>query len=308
LGVNSWWTLALVRFYHGFATAIFIPVAEASIAELFPTKRGERISLFNSATAGGRALAPFLGGYLLFATNQSFFSLYVAVGIAGVTAFAIALLFLAEKRNLAAEQVQIGKSPRKMFGGWLTLIKNTSVLGVSFVQAVQYFVFGSVEFFLVGYLTDVVKLDLFSVGIILGSEIVALVIARPFIGRISDRVGRIKPIIAGIVASCFLVAAIPFTNQFPVLLVLAAAYGVSFAAVLSSTSPMVCDLVPAPLVGASMGFLSTTMDIGQTLGPIVSGVIFATNLRYTGMFLSLSFLLIISTIVFLLAKKRPNER
>jgi MFS family permease len=292
LGVNSWWTLALVRFYHGFATAIFIPVAEASIAELFPTKRGERISLFNSATAGGRALAPFLGGYLLFATNQSFFSLYVAVGIAGVTAFAIALLFLAEKRNLAAEQVQIGKSPRKMFGGWLTLIKNTSVLGVSFVQAVQY----------------VVKLDLFSVGIILGSEIVALVIARPFIGRISDRVGRIKPIIAGIVASCFLVAAIPFTNQFPVLLVLAAAYGVSFAAVLSSTSPMVCDLVPAPLVGASMGFLSTTMDIGQTLGPIVSGVIFATNLRYTGMFLSLSFLLIISTIVFLLAKKRPNER
>ena len=26
-GVDSWWTLALVRFYHGFATAVFIPVA-----------------------------------------------------------------------------------------------------------------------------------------------------------------------------------------------------------------------------------------------------------------------------------------
>jgi MFS family permease len=307
LGVNSWWTLALVRFYHGFATAIFMPVAEASIAELFPTKRGERMSLFNSATAAGRALAPFLGGYLLFATNQSFFSLYIAVGIAGVTAFSIALLFLAEKRNLAAEPVHFEKSPRKMFGGWLTIIKNSSVLGVSFVQAVQYFVFGSVEFFLVGYLTDVAKLDLFSVGIIMGSEIVALVIARPFIGRISDKVGRTKPIIGGIVASCFLVAAIPFTTQFPVLLVLAAAYGVSFAAVLSSTSPMVCDLVPATLVGGSMGVLSTTMDIGQTLGPIVSGVIFATNLRYTGLFLSLSVLLIISSVVFLLAKKRPSQ-
>ena len=83
LGVNSWWTLALVRFYHGFATAIFVPVAEASIAELYPTKRGERISVLNSATAVGRALAPFLGGYILFATDQSFFSLYVSVGIAG---------------------------------------------------------------------------------------------------------------------------------------------------------------------------------------------------------------------------------
>ena len=138
LGVNSWWTLALVRFYHGFATAIFMPVAEASIAMLFPTKRGERISLFNSFTAVGRAMAPFLGGYILFATNKSFFTLYVAVGIAGITAFVIALLFLAEKRTSAAELTPDAKLPRKMFSGWLTIIKNTSVLGVSFVQAAQY--------------------------------------------------------------------------------------------------------------------------------------------------------------------------
>jgi MFS family permease len=307
LGVSSWWTLALVRFYHGFATAIFIPIAEASIAMLFPTKRGERISIFNSATAVGRALAPFLGGYILFATSESFFTLYVAVGIAGITAFVIALLFLAERKNFATEPAHMEKSSRKMFSGWLTIIHNNSVLGVSFVQAVQYFVFGSVEFFLVGYLTDVVGLDLFSVGIVTGSEIVALVIARPFIGRISDRIGRTKPIIAGVIASCFLVAAVPFTTQFTLLLLLAVGYGVSFATVLSSTSPMVCDIVPPTLVGASMGFLSTTMDIGQTLGPIVSGVLFATNLRYVGLFLSLSFLLVISIVVFLLSKKRSSK-
>ncbi|MGE5533386.1 MAG: MFS transporter [Bacillota bacterium] len=303
LGVDSWWTLALVRFYHGFATAIFVPVAEASIAMLYPTKRGERISLFNSFSAVGRALAPFLGGYILFATGKSFFTLYVAVGIAGVSAFVIALLFLAEKRTLDAELVAV-KLPRKMFSGWLAIIKNTGILGVSFVQAVQYYVFGSVEFFLVGYLTEVVKLDLFSVGIITGSEIVALIIARPLIGKVSDRIGRSKPIIAGIVASCLLVAAIPFTTQFPLLLLLAVGYGISFATVLSSTSPMVSDLVPAAFVGASMGFLSTMMDVGQTIGPIVSGVIFATSLHYAGLFLSLSFLLVVSVLVFVLSKKR----
>jgi MFS family permease len=303
LGVNSWWTLALVRFYHGFATAIFIPVAEASIATLFPTKRGERISLFNSATAVGRTLAPFLGGYILFATNTSFFTLYIAVGIAGVTAFVIALLFLSERKNFGSEPTPVDKLPGKMFGGWLTIIKNTQVMGVNFVQAVQYFVFGSVEFFFVGYLIDVVKLDLFSVGIITGSEIVALVIARPLIGRISDRIGRTKPILVGIVFSCVLVGAIPFTTQFPALLLIAIAYGCSFATVLSSTSPCVCDLVPASLVGASMGFLSTTMDIGQTLGPIVSGLIFATNFHYAGIFLFLSILLAISILVFLLSKR-----
>ena len=307
LGVSSWWMLSLVRFYHGFATAIFMPVAEASIATLFPSKRGERISLFNSATAVGRALAPFLGGYILFATNESFFTLYIAVGIAGVTSFIIALLFLAEKRTFANEPAKVERAPRKMFSGWLIIIKNTNVLGVSFVQAIQYFVFGSVDFFLVGYLTDVVKMNLLSVGIITGSEIVALVVVRPLIGRISDRIGRTKPIVAGIVSGCFIIGAIPFTTQFPLLLLLAIAYGASFATVLSSTSPMVCDLVPATLVGASMGFLSTTMDIGQTLGPIVSGVIFSTNLRYTGMFLTFSILMVVSVAVFLLSKRQASK-
>ncbi len=306
LGVSTWWMLAAVRFYHGFATAIFIPVAEASIAELYPSKRGERISLFNSATAIGRAFAPFLGGYILFATTQSFFTLYISVGIAGITAFVVGLLFLAEKRNIASQTQSLQKSTRKMFGGWLIILRNKGIMGVSFVQAIQYYAFGSVEFFLVGYLIDVVGLDLFSVGVVTGSEIAALVIVRPLIGRISDRIGRTKPIVAGIAACCVLVAAIPFTTQFTVLLVLAVGYGAAFATVLSSTSPMVCDLVPPTLVGASMGFLATMMDMGQTLGPIVSGVIFASSLRYGGLFGSISLVLAVSIGVFLFSR-RPTK-
>ena len=96
LFVSLWWQLILVRFYHGFATAIFVPVSEASIVELFPARRGERISLFSSATAIGRGIAPFLGGYILFITGFSFNVLYLAVGIAGVAAFMTALLNISE--------------------------------------------------------------------------------------------------------------------------------------------------------------------------------------------------------------------
>ena len=69
LFITDWWQLIPVRFYHGFATAIFVPVSEASIAGFFPTKRGERISIFTSATYVGRIIAPTLGGYLLVATD-----------------------------------------------------------------------------------------------------------------------------------------------------------------------------------------------------------------------------------------------
>ncbi|MCD6593760.1 MFS transporter, partial [Candidatus Bathyarchaeota archaeon] len=63
--INSWWQLILVRFYHGFATAIFVPVARAALAEYYPSRRGEKISMFTSATIVGRSIAPFLGGFIL---------------------------------------------------------------------------------------------------------------------------------------------------------------------------------------------------------------------------------------------------
>ena len=304
LGVNSWWTLALVRFYHGFATAIFVPVAEASIATCF---RLNVANAFHFLTP----LPLWAGLWRRFWAVTYFLQLTKASSPCTLQWASRVLQLLSllcfswlKNEHFAIEPAALEKAPRKMFSGWLTIIKNTSVLGVSFVQAIQYFVFGSVDFFLVGYLTDVVKMNLFLVGIITGSEIIALVVVRPLIGRVSDRTGRTKPIIIGIISSCLLIAAIPFTTQFPLLLLLAVGYGASFATVLSSTSPLVCDLVPATLVGASMGFLSTFMDIGQTIGPIVSGVIFATNLYYAGMFLSLSVLLIISIAVFAVSKRR----
>jgi MFS family permease len=302
LFITAWWQLLLVRFYHGFATAIFVPVIEATLAEQFPERRGERISLFSSATAVGRAVAPFLGGYILFLTDYSFYTLYLAVGIAGVTAFAITLLFMAERKRVPVEPVAAKNVTRQIFHGWLQLAKNRGVLLVSFIQASQYYVFGAVEFFLVGYLTDVVKLDAFSIGVIMGSQIVALIIARPLIGRVSDKTSRRIPIIAGSVASCLILLAVPFTVQFPILLLLSVGYGIGFAAVISSTSPLISEIAPPSLIGASMGFLSTMMDTGQTLGPIVSGVILATSLRYVGLFVSLSLILIVSGVVFALSK------
>jgi len=296
--ITEWWQLILVRFYHGFATAIFVPVTEATIAEQFPTKRGERISLLNSATAIGRGIAPFLGGYILFATSYSYHTLYLAVGIAGTTALFITILFLVERKSTTVQIGGANRATRRMFRGWYELAKNRGVLVVSFIQASQYYVYGAVEFFLVGYLNEVVKIDPLSIGTITGSQIVALIIARPFMGRISDKIGRRIPIVLGSAISCLLLLAFPFTTQFLLLVLLSVGYGLGFAMVISSTSPLISELAPASLVGTSMGFLSTMMDVGQTLGPIISGLIFATSLQYLGIFSSFSLLLVLSGMIF----------
>ncbi len=50
LFVNKIWQLAIVRFYHGFATAVFIPVAIALVADLFHHERGEKWDVFDLNT------------------------------------------------------------------------------------------------------------------------------------------------------------------------------------------------------------------------------------------------------------------
>ena len=306
--ITVWWQLILVRFYHGFATAIFVPVAEASIAEQFPTSRGERISLFSSVTSVGRGIAPFLGGYILFLTDYSYHTLYLAVSIAGMTAFVTALLFLAERKHSAIQPSGSKETVSKMFRGWSDVARNRGVLMVSFVQASQYYVYGAVEYFLVGYLKEVVELDPFLIGIIMGSQLVAVILAQPYMGRVSDKVGRRIPIIAGSTVSGLSLLAIPFEAQFPVLLFLSILYGFGFAMVTSSTPALVSELVPSSLVGTAMGFLGTIMDVGQTLGPIITGMILATTLGYEGSFSALTIVLLAFCLFFIVSGVAKKTR
>lgn len=301
--ITAWWHLILVRFYHGFATAIFVPVAEASIAELFPAKRGERISLFSSATYVGRLIAPALGGYILFITAKNFHALYIAVGVAGVTAVIMALPILIERKQpTTTQQREAKETVEKLFHGWGTVAKGYGVSLVSFVQACQYYAYGAVEFFLAGYLPEIAHLDEFSTGIIITSIIGIAIFAKPYMGRLSDRAGRRMPIVMGCIVSGLPLFAIPFVTDFWILLLLVLIYGFGFATVTSSTPALISDLVPKELVGTSMGFLDTIMDVGQTLGPIISGIILATSLEYAGMFPSLSIILLSAGTIFALSK------
>jgi MFS family permease len=297
--ITIWWQLILVRFYHGFATAIFVPVAEASIAELFPNNRGQQMSLFTSATYVGRVIAPSLGGYILFATNSDFHQVYLAVAFAALTGLIISLPFLARRR----QETPTGSRPtretmKKMLSSWRKLASNSSTAIVSLVQASQYYVFGAFDFYIAGYMINVLKYTTFGQGLVYSTVLVVAIFARPSMGRVSDRIGRRIPIILGCILSAVALATIPYITDFTTLIVLLVAYGFGFATVTASTSPLMCDIAPNETVGISMGFLNTTMDIGQTIGGFVSGLVFASSLHYAGVFLVFAAVLLFGCAVF----------
>ena len=72
--------------------------------------------------------------------------------------------------------------------------------------------------------------------------------------------------------------------------------------VTSSTPALVSELTEESLVGTGMGFLGTIMDVGQTLGPIITGFILATSLGYVGSFLALMAIILATCTIFAVAE------
>jgi len=297
LFITSPWQLILVRFYHGFATAMFIPVANAAIAEKFLSEKGEKMSTFSSVTIVGRTIAPILGGYILSGgymlpkTNWNYHGLYIAVAIAGNCALftALMLLFGGESSKQTQKKSSEGK---RYFPSGIAL--------VSLVEAVQYYTFGAYEFYLVDYATSK-GFDALRIGIITGAQLAAIALVKPFAGRFSDKIGRKTPIVIGLILGSLPLIITPFVSSFSDLVRVSVVYGVGFAFVTSSTGPLVSDLVGKGLYGSALGFLSTIMDVGQTLGPIITGFIFAATFNYIGYFgafASLGIILLSISLVF----------
>jgi DHA1 family multidrug resistance protein-like MFS transporter len=267
-----------------------VPVARATISERYPTQKGTRLSTFTSATIVGRGIAPFLGGFILSATLWNYRLLYLAVGAAGFTALVVTLVGLQEQAGASQPHTPSDRPrvPEKhhVFQGWRRVVSDVGILVTSATEAAARYVYGALEFFFIGYLKNVAQLDASLIGTIMGVQFVLIPLVGPFMGRLSDTRGRWLPILMGLIMSGIAVLAIPSATRFLPLLALSLMYGLGFCMVISSTPALIGDLAGKDDMGAAMGFLATIMDVGQMLGPIITGVVLAT-VGYAGSFFSL---------------------
>lgn len=269
--INAPWELVLVRIYHGLATAILGPVAMAAVADTYSKGRGERMGWYSSATMVGRFLAPLAGGLLII--DNDFHLVYLVDGVVGV------LVLLAALKLPLSTVVSIDKGDALKKQGnqysqdILFVFRHPGILATSGIEAVQYFAFGALETFLPIYLNEKAGFSTWKIGILFTAQILAAALTKPIMGRLSDRYGRIPLITAGLALGGITTGFILFSVNYIVLIVLIAIFGLGLATVTASTSALVADFSRSYNRGWAMGILSSIMDIGQSSGPIVAGVL-----------------------------------
>jgi len=300
--VHSPATLLLLRFLHGFSTAIFSPVASAYVARLAEEGRGEKLGWFASMGDIGGTVGPLLGGLVLYAT-ASYPMTYLLVGILGVLPLFLVLKLPDDPAPTERQNARAGLLHLK--AGVLEVLANRQVLVASSVEAGMYVGYGALLAFLPPY-AKAAGLNDAEIGIILGGQLATTMAAKPIGGRLSDRLGRKPFILIGLLLCAAILPLIVLTERFALLFVLSALFGLGVAFVTPSTTALVADLAKVGRIGSAMGVFGTIWDFGEASGPILAGFLIA-SVGYSRAFALIGSLIAFTALVFARSVKDPQR-
>ena len=289
---KSYPVLVVARVLDGLTAAATWSAALALLGDRFPgSEMGSKMGWTMSAAAIGGIAGPLIGGTLsdAFGYRAPFYTIAVACLVGGCVA-----LFLEER-----------KVPRRaLSAGWRMLkpvFTNRNVMIACLVTLVTTMGLGLLEPILPIYFKDTFGMTRTSIGIVFGLTMLFYAIASPLSGKLSDRVGRKRPILAGLLLTAAITPLIAVFKNVAVVCVLMAAFGFAIAFFGTPSIPLVTDALPqsralgeANQYGAAFGLLNFFWSLGYALGPLLGGALdqwaglLAALLVYSGLLVGLT--------------------
>lgn len=296
LAASTLFVLIFLRFVHGAATAIFGPVASASLSDVAPpASRGTWLSTYSTIQGTGQALGPVLAGYLI-ATGR-FDLAFLTSGLIG-----LAVPFIVAGWPEAPRAGPVRAPWQEFKCGIAEVGRDRLVILTSGAQAAQSVLNGALNAFLPLYGRDVLGLTTSELGWMFALQTGATLAVRPVLGFVSDRAGRRWVIVAGLTmcGAAMLVLSMAANLAGTVTAILMYAAGV--ATTTAATSAYITDITHRARYGAAHGVFGTIYDVGDALGPIAGGLLVA-SLGYASMFQVMAGVALVMALVFAIASK-----
>lgn len=279
--VNDPTALLAIRFVHGFATAIFSPVAAAYVASLAERARGTRLGWFSSANDIGATAGPLIGGFVLYFT-ASYSATFLVVGALGVLTLCVVVLLPDDGRPGEREGKTFAERAAQFRAGLAEVLATPPILVAAGIEAVMYLGYGAFLGFLPIYARSTGLNDA-EIAIVLGSQLAVAIAAKPVAGLVSDRAGRIPVIVLGLLLCAAALPLIFHSENLTMFLLTAPLLGLGVSAVTPVTNALIADLAARRHLGAAMGVFGTIWDAGEAAGPVFAGF-FIGSLGYAWTF------------------------
>ncbi len=274
-----------VRMFHGLGIGAFTIAAFALVAELSPKPRlGEAMGVYGVSIMIATAIAPALSGYLVDVVGFDN-TFYLASGF-GFLSLALASLMY---RDTPTNTDSLVKGFRKALGSPGVLLASYGI----FILTLSY---GVVVAFIPVYMVNL-GMSYTMVGGFFAVYAVATIAARPLMGKLSDKVGRIKVITPMMLLTAVGIYSASLSASMGGFYITAAAYGFGFGSAYAVLSAMAVENIAPENRGSAMAVFTSNFDLGIAAGSMGLGLATAF-LGYPGLFRITALILFLGVIVF----------
>lgn len=283
--VGTLTALLLLRFFHGIWFSLVTTVAGAIAADIIPpARRGEGMGYYAIAMNLAVVAGPFSALTLQpFAASQTIFmvfSVIMAIGFICVLFVKVQKFprFVAVRRKLSISNFLETKSMPIASVGFLISFAYASIITFISVYADSLGLLQTASFFFVVYA-------------------VAMLLVRPFTGRIFDAMGPDYVIIPSIIVFALGLFALSNTETSWMLLLSGALIGLGYGTLLPSFQTLAIQAAEKHRSGYATGTFFAFYDSGIALGAIALGGIVG-SLGYSGLYLFLAMFILLTGIYY----------
>src|SRR5712692_148820 len=143
-------------------------------------------------------------------------------------------------------------------------------------------------------------------GVISGSAALTMAVLAPVWGVLADRYGRKPMLVRSMVGGAIVVAAMGFVGDVWQLLAMRLVQG-AVTGSQAAAAALVAAATPASNVGFALGLVSTAVQVGNTIGPVIGGVSVG-SLGFRGSFVLGGVLLLIGGLMAIFWVDEPPNR
>lgn len=272
--VGSLQMLLLLRFFHGIWFGLVTTVAGAIAADIVPPeRRGEGLGYYgiamNLAVVAGPFLALTLQPHLAYQAIFLIFGIIMAVGF-----FCALYVQVKEQPNVKVEK-------RKLTFNDFLEKRSLPIASVGFFIS---FAYASIITFISVYAQSLGLLQTASFFFVVYA--IAMLVARPFTGRLFDSMGPNVVIIPSCIVFAIGLISLSFTDSSWMLLLSGALVGLGYGTLLPSFQTLAIQAADKHRSGFATGTFFALYDSGIVIGSVALGV-FAGLLGYSNLYLIL---------------------
>jgi len=287
-------SLIIIRFFHGLASAMVLPIAMAYIGDIAPkNQEGKYLGTFTIAFFMGMAFGPIIGGSLhdLWSMNAAFYTM-------GVISFFSLLLLIFMLPEINAHTKFIPSSMK-------VIMKDKTMQAMIIFRLLNAYGIAALMGFL-PLLAQRLGITIFQIGLMVSANLIASSILQRYFGILADRKDKIMMTLIGTIMMVAALLLMPFSPGFYSLLSLNLLMGVGSAVSIPAGSAITAKLGRKLGMGSVMGVFNTAFGIGAGVGPIIAGIIMvATSL--TVVFVSSAIITLAGAIIFYHLMKGNKE-